>query len=65
MSNYELKREYIMSTAKEIVEYIDEKHGIEPDIYNIAELINLNIGFLFDFNKELIQEIQNDKDNTK
>lgn len=54
-----LKKQYIISTAKEIVEYIDKKYCIEPDLYNIAEIINLNIGFLFDFNK-IEQEVRND-----
>lgn len=41
-----------MSTAKEIVEYIDEKYCLDVDIYNIVELINLNLGYLFEIAKE-------------
>jgi hypothetical protein len=48
----EVKRTLIMSTAKEIVEYIDEKYCLDVDIYNIAELINLNLGYLFEIAKE-------------
>lgn len=64
MSNYTLKKEYIMTTAKDIIEHIDNKYGVEVEIYDVAELINLNIGFLFDFNHKLIQEINNNEDTT-
>jgi hypothetical protein len=48
----EVKRTLIMSTAKEIIDYVDEKHCVDVDIYNIAELININLGYLFEVAKE-------------
>jgi hypothetical protein len=61
-----MKREYILKTADDIVKFIDKKHCIDVDIYHIAELINDNIGFLFEFNSDLIKEIQGyGKGNTK
>lgn len=61
METNKLKLQYIMSTAKDICEYMDEHFCVEPDVYHIAELININLGFLFDFKRGKDNEHINDQ----
>jgi hypothetical protein len=42
-----LKKELILNAAEDIVKYADDKHCIDMDVYDIAELININLGFIF------------------
>lgn len=52
----ELKKALILNASRDIIEYLDEKYGIEVDIYDIADFINLNLGFVFQKIKELEDE---------
>jgi hypothetical protein len=49
----ELKKELIMNAAQDIVKYIDDNCAVDVDIYAIAELININLGFIFMVVQEL------------
>jgi len=37
------KKQLILQTAEEIVAYLDKKHCVRVDEYDIAEIINLNL----------------------
>ena len=45
----ELKKEVLIGAAQEIVKYLETQHEIDVDVYHIVELLNIEIGFLFDF----------------
>jgi hypothetical protein len=47
-----LKTELIKDTTYDIVEYIDQQHAIDVDEFAIMEIINSNLGFLFDVIEE-------------
>jgi hypothetical protein len=47
-----LKRELIKDTTYDIVQYIDEQYAIDIDEFAIMEIINNNLGFLFDVIEE-------------
>jgi len=49
----ELKKELILNASKDIVQYMDDKFAVDVDMYNIAELININLGFIFEVIEEL------------
>ena len=54
MKTSALKKELIINAAQDIVEYLDEHHAIDAEIYDIAELININLGFIFQIAEETI-----------
>lgn len=43
-----LKNELIKNTTYDIVRYIDEQHVIDVNEFAIMEIINNNLGFLFE-----------------
>ena len=47
-----LKTALIKGTTCDIVEYIDEQYAIDIDEFAIMEIINNNLGFLFDVIEE-------------
>jgi hypothetical protein len=47
------KNELIMQTAIEIAKYIDDLHGVQIDENDIATIININVGFVFDTSSEV------------
>jgi len=46
-----LEDEQIVFTAMEIVDYIDRKHCIDAELYDIVELIKLNLGLFLHFDE--------------
>lgn len=38
------KKEVILMTSKDVVDYMMEKHGVDVDIFDICELINFHTG---------------------
>lgn len=61
MKENELKKEYILSAAQEIKNYLDYKYGVEVDLYDIAGLINQEIGCIFEICDQLMKEAQEDE----
>lgn len=53
-----LKRELILNAAQDIVEYLDDKHCVDADIYAIAEMINLQCGFVFDIAEKHMEKYE-------
>lgn len=52
-----VKADLIMQTATDIVKYIDETYNTDVDLYDIVELININMGFVFDTCSDLVDRI--------
>lgn len=52
----ELKKELIKNAAIDIVKYVDDQRAVDIDIYAICELININLGFIFDVVDEMAQK---------
>lgn len=44
MESMTFKAELILEASKDIVKYIDKKHAIDVDMYDIAGLINYTLG---------------------
>jgi len=44
----EFKKDLILGLAEDIKKYIDYHYAIDIDEYHVAEIVNINIGFLFD-----------------
>lgn len=55
MSN--LKEELILNASLDITRFLDEKYAVEVDIYDIAELININIGFAIDAADKFLEKL--------
>ena len=53
MDNKELKRELILNASEDIKKFIFDTTGEEVDELDIAELINTNLGFIFNVISEI------------
>jgi hypothetical protein len=53
-----LKRELILNAAQDIIEYLDDKYCVDADIYDIAELINLQCGFVFEIAEKHMEKYE-------
>lgn len=52
----ELKKELILSASDDIKNYLDKKFCIDVDEYDIAELININLGWIFGVVEDRVNE---------
>lgn len=43
-----LRKSLIMSAAYNLKEYLDEKHCVDADVYDLIEILNLDLGWLVD-----------------
>lgn len=57
-----LKRELILNASEDIKGYLDDKFCIDVDELDIAELINLNLGFVFNVVEGCEDEWEDDSD---
>jgi hypothetical protein len=54
----DIKKSLILDTSKEIANHINKKYSLNDEMLytDIAEFINLNLGFLFDVIEEQINK---------